>query len=176
METDSAWTNGPTLSAWVYDSPRGAAAGKVRLGRLSQRGALVVVDAATVTWVHGAHRPRIGPLHHGAVLGPSRRSPVEVLLGRLLFQHGCRDRVGDLVRELAGSGVGEEFLQALLDGFVPDASALVVLTRSADLDEVQLVIERGRARGDVRLLHATLRDGGIEALEAMAHRNVMPGR
>lgn len=173
MDSDTAWTEGPTLSAWMYDSPRGAAAGKVRLDRLSQRGAVVVVDAVTVTWVRGAHRPRIGRPHVGTMLAASRRSPLEVLLGLLMFPHAATaEGLCRLTSELCGSGVTEEFLQRLREGFVPDTSALVVLTRGADIEEVQQVIERGRARGDVRLLHVPLAPDGLPVLEGLAHRGV----
>jgi uncharacterized membrane protein len=171
MDSDTAWTKGPTLSAWIYDSPNGAAAGKVRLQRLSQRGAIVVVDAVTVTWVRGAHRPRIGRPHGGTMQAAIRRSPLEVLLGRLMFPHGALDGVADLASALHGSGLNEEFLRRLRERFVPDTSALLVLTRWADFDEVQLVIGRGRARGDVELFYAPLTETGLPALEALTHRN-----
>lgn len=168
---DPAWSEGPTLSAWIYDSPRGAVAGKLRLDRLSRRGAVTVVDAATLTWVRGAHRPLLGWLHQGGALGPARRSPLQVLLGRLILQPGRDDPVPALVRELAGSGLEEPFLRALRDGFAPDGSALLVLSRRADLEAVQLVIERGRARGDVRLLLTPLAPDGLGLLAELAHRS-----
>ena len=52
------------LTVWLYDSAMGAAAGEVRLKDLQQQGAVKVVDAVTVTWVPGAHQPRIGHLRH----------------------------------------------------------------------------------------------------------------
>lgn len=177
MSADTVWTEGPTLSVWIYDSPRGAAAGKVRLERLSQRGAVVVVDVATVTWVRGAHRPRIGRPHLDTTFGSSRRSPLEVLLGRLMFPAPqVADNARELARELRPTGLGEDFLQEVGEAFVPDASALVVLSRVADFDEVRLVIERGRARGDVRLLHAFLTPDGITSLEELAHRSAAGDR
>jgi uncharacterized membrane protein len=173
MSADTAWTQGPTLSVWIYDSPRGAAAGKVRLERLSQRGAVVVVDVATVTWVRGAHRPRIGRPHVDPGFGATRRSPLEVLLGRLMFPGpGIGDNARELGRDLCGVGIGEDFLREMGESFVPDASALVVLSREADVGDVRLVIERGRARGDVRLMHASLAADGIASLEALGHRVV----
>lgn len=188
-EFSTAWTEGPALSVWTYDSPRGAAAGKVRLERLSQRGAVVVVDVATVIWIRGAHRPRIGRPQLGTTSLESRRSTLEVLLGRLVFwphgaapdmpggvpedvpadvPAGASDGLADLARELAGTGLTEEFLRRVRAGFLPDSSALIVLSRVADFREVELVVQRGRARGDVRLAHLPLTAAGLAALEAFA--------
>ena len=172
MSSDTGWTEGPTLSVWVYDSPRGAAAGKLRLERLSQRGAVVVVDVATVTWVRGAHRPRIGRPHLDPTFSATRRSPLEVLLGRLMFPGPqTTDNPRELTRELSGTGLGPDFLREVAESLVPDSSALVVLSREVDFGEVRLVIERGRARGDVRLIHAFLEPDGIERLDVLAHRS-----
>jgi uncharacterized membrane protein len=169
MDLDTAAVEGPTLSAWMYDSPRGAAAGKLRLNRLSRRGGVAVVDAAVVTWVKGAHRPRVGRPHLAALSRAADPSPLEVLLGQLLFP---RRRPGDSLVRLAwaleGSGVTEDYLRELRAGLVPDTSALLVLSRGAALHEVQLVIERGRARGDVRLLLAPLTSDGLGVLQAFA--------
>lgn len=173
---DTAWTEGPTLSAWIYDTPRGAAAGRVRLDRLRQRGAVVVADAATVTWVRGAHRARVSP---ALVTSPGvgdRRSPLGALLARLVTQAGPADPaaadgsggLAGLARLLEGSGLDEGFLRQLREALVPDSSALVVLTRAADEDDVQRVVERGVARGDVGLLHAPLTADGLATLDGLA--------
>ncbi|SFC56677.1 Uncharacterized membrane protein [Nocardioides terrae] len=177
MDSDAVWTEGPALSAWIYDSPRGAAAGKVRLERLSQRGAVVVVDAATVTWVKGAHRPRIGRPHVATMMRANRTSPLEVLLGHLVFPSaGSLDGPAGLDSALHGTQLTEDFLLALRAGFAPDTSTLLVLSSDAAFDEVQVVIERGRARGDVRLLHTPLGVGGMAALDAFAHTSARPDR
>jgi len=169
MASDIAWTEGPTLSAWIYHSPRGAAAGTVRLQRLSQKGAVVVVDAATVTWVRGAHRPRLGRPQPGTVPGPRRASPLGVLLERLVRADGAAaDDLARLAAELSDTGMTVDFLRRLRDDLVPDSSALLVLSLAADFDEVQLVIERGRARGDVQLAHVHLGNEGLAAIEALA--------
>lgn len=176
MDSDFAWTEGPTLWAWIYDSPKGAAAGRVRLDRLSRRGAVVVVDAATVSWVRGAHRPRIGFPHLGWMTGANRGSALGAVLERLLFpEKASPDHVHDLAVELRGTGLDESFLTQLCEAFEPDSSALLVLSREADLDEVELVIERGIARADVRLLHTFLTDREVRVLEARTHRSAAVG-
>jgi hypothetical protein len=49
-----------------------------------------------------------------------------------------------------------------------------VLSNEADLEAVRGFVERGLARGDVRLLQVTLRDGAPDALQALVEP--MPGR
>jgi hypothetical protein len=44
---------------------------------------------------------------------------------------------------------------------------MLVLSTRADFDAVRTVIERGTARGDVRLLHAILTDDGVEVLAGL---------
>ena len=63
---------GPTLTIWIYDSALGAAAGEVRLRKLQERTALQVHDEVTVTWMPGAHQPRMGTCG----TKPRRRPPV----------------------------------------------------------------------------------------------------
>lgn len=169
MGGGAAWADGPALSVWIYDSPRGAAAGKVRLARLSQRRAVVVLDAATVTWIKGAHRPRIGRPHARTATSVKHMSPLDVLLRQLMApaEDGA-DQVLTLADELRAAGLSEEFLRELAATFAPDASALLVLSLAADFDEVQAVVERGRARGDVRYLHVTLTEEEVAALELAA--------
>lgn len=146
MDETTDWLDEPTVSAWIYDSPRGAAAGQVRLRRLSQRGAVEVEDAATISWVRGAHRPRIQHVGVGR-----RDSPwsVVALLQALTPASTAPD-------EASGWGLDATFVDELRDAIRPDASALVVVSRRARLTEVDHVIERGIARGDVRLLHTPL--------------------
>lgn len=146
MDETTGWLDEPTVSAWIYDSPRGAAAGQVRLRRLSQRGAVEVEDAATVSWVRGAHRPRIQRV------GVGRRDSswtVTALLRALAPASTAPD-------EASRWELDPGFVDELRDAIRPDASALVVVSRRARLTEVDLVIERGIARGDVRLLHTPL--------------------
>lgn len=176
MGGDATWAQGPTLSVWIYDSPRGASAGKVRLARLSQRKAVVVLDAATVMWIKGAHRPRIGRSHPRRESRAQDRSPLDVLLSRLVLPaEAGPDQLSTLAEELRGTGLSEEFLRALKESFAPDASALLVLSLAADISEVQAVVERGRARGDVRYLHATMTSEELAALELAARADAPHG-
>lgn len=48
-----------TLTVWCYGTPLGAAAGELMLRRLCVRRHLPVIDAVSVSWLPGAHRPRV---------------------------------------------------------------------------------------------------------------------
>lgn len=176
MNVDAAWMEGPALSAWIYDSPKGAAAGRVRLNRLSRRGAVVVIDAATVSWVQGAHRPRIGFPRIEWMTGATPGSALGAVLGRLLFPgHASADHVHQLALELRGTGLDEPFLARLCEAIEPGSSVLLVLSREAEFHDVELVIERGVARGDVRLLRTSLNDQQLTVLETLTHRRLAAG-
>ena len=162
----------PTLTVWIYDSALGAAAGEVRLKDLRQRNALRVHDAITVTWVPGAHQPRIGHLRRKTSAGAARDSLLGGMVD-LVFRTpdpGSSARAGivDLAERLAVIGIDLVFLEELRASSAP-RPALLVLSSDADLDQVRPVIERGLARGDVILKHARLPDDGLDVLQQAVH-------
>lgn len=148
-----------TLTVWLYDSTMGAASGQVRLKDLQQRGAVVVLDALTVTWTPGTHAPRIGHLRH-QTSAAARNSVLGALVGALVPPSTVGGLPGPgtvaLAEQLRGSGIDRQFLEEMKDHLMPGTSALLVLSTDTDLDAVRPVIERGRARGDVVLMHASL--------------------
>jgi len=158
-----------TLTVWLYDSAMGAAAGEVRLKDLQQKDALTVHDAVTVTWIPGAHEPRVGHLRHETTAAASKASVLGALLGSLVLTPvvgaAAGAGIGALAQRLRGTGIDREFLEKLKARMQPGTSALVVLSSDADLDAVRPVIERGRARGDVKLLLVDLAEGAPEALQ-----------
>jgi len=163
MLSENDWGQPPTLTAWIYDSPMGAAAGQVRLTDLVLRGAVTVQDAVTATWVPGSHRPRVGHLRHET----TRRATLVSNLGAmvdLLTTEAATDHVQALADGLRGTGIDATFLKGVKSALQPGSSALLVLSSGADLDQVRPVIERGFARGDVYLIHAHLRPQADAAL------------
>lgn len=160
---------GPTLTIWIYDSALGAAAGEVRLKDLQKRNALQVHDEVTVTWMPGAHQPRIGHLRYETSAVATRGSVLGGLVG-LMFLAPVTGSAGaglaDLAHQLRGSGIDQTFLEEVKAHLRPESSALLVLSGKADLDEVRPVIERGLARGDVVLMHVLLRDAAEGILQA----------
>ncbi|WP_197025887.1 DUF1269 domain-containing protein [Nocardioides sp. URHA0020] len=158
----------PTLTVWIYDSAMGAVAGEVRLKDLRQRDALRVHDAITVSWLPGAHVPRIGHLRRETSAAAARNSLLGGLVDLLLrppVAGAPPDAVVTaLAQRLRGTGIDQIFLDDVKRQLHPESSALLVLSSDVDLDQVRPVIERGLAHGDVILMHARLPDNAPELL------------
>lgn len=153
------------MTAWIYDSPMGAAAGEVRMWDLREQGVILVQDAVTVTWVGGAHRPRIGHLRHQSELVLGRGAVLPTIV-RFLLRPSLDP--GDLATLLQGSGIDRHFLETVRSALVPGTSALMVLSSTATLDDVRPTIERGLARGDVSLIHVWLTPSALDILRRAA--------
>jgi uncharacterized membrane protein len=149
----------------------GAAAGEVRLKDLQEQGALTVVDAVTVTWVRGSHEPRVGHLRHSTTGPVTRGSMLGALVGSLLLVPLAGAAAGAgiaaLTQKVRGTGIDEAFLEELKQNLSAGTSALLVLSKDADLDVVRPFVERGLARGDVRLMHAWLPEDAPETLRKL---------
>jgi uncharacterized membrane protein len=160
-----------TLTVWHYDSAMGAAAGEIRLKDLQQQGGLVLVDAVTVTWVQGADKPHIGHLLRQGPAAVAKGSALGVLVGTLFLAPVvgavAGGGVAGLAHRLRRSGLDREFLEEVKTDITPGTSALVVLSQEADLDKVREFVERGLARGDVRLRVARLRADAPDELAAL---------
>jgi uncharacterized membrane protein len=76
--------------------------------------------------------------------------------------------LGHLAGLLQGSGIDMYFLEAVRSALVPGTSALMVLSSTANLDDVRPAIERGLARGDVSLVHVWLTASALEILRRAA--------
>jgi uncharacterized membrane protein len=99
---------GPTLTIWIYDSALGAAAGEVRLKNLQKRNALQVHDEVTVTWMPGAHQPRIGHLRHETSATATRDSVLGGLVGLIFLapETGAAGAgLAALAHRLRGTGI-----------------------------------------------------------------------
>lgn len=187
MSIDQSSTH---LSAWLYDTPMGAAAGEIRLRDLTGRQGLRVQDEITVSWVPGTHEPRVGHLRHQTAgagshvphLGRPRRptvgatlrgSVLGALAGALVLEPGIGQRaetgtdVEALAQRVREIGIDEEFLHQLKRELVPGHSALMVLASDVDLDVVGPAVEHGLARGDVTRVYARVRDDTREALRVL---------
>jgi uncharacterized membrane protein len=132
---------------------------------LRRNGVIVVDDAVMVTWVDGAHRPRIGHLRHQLGPGASQGGVLGTIV-RSLLRPSLEP--SDLARLVQGSGIDRHFLDAIRSALLPNTSALMVLSSSANLDDVRPVVERGLARGDVSLVHVWLTASAPEILRLAA--------
>lgn len=157
------WRSGPSLTVWVYDSPLGAAAGEIRLHDLVRRGAVILIEAVTVTWVRGSHRPHVGHLRRRSE--PAAASLLCALVAALTDDvRGAEDRIETLVHELDGTGIDRSVLVDARAALTPGTSGLLVLAKDVDLDVVRPIVEHGRARHGVVMVHADLRAHAVERL------------
>jgi|SRR3954447_14259093 len=159
-----------TLTVWHYDTAMGAAAGEVRLKDLQQQGAVRVVDAITVTWVPGADQPHLGHLLRQGPASVAKGSMLGAMVALLLVDPAREvtdSGIASLAHRLRGTGIDAEFLAEVKNGMTPGTSALLVLADDAQLETVREFVERGLARGDVRLVQARLSDGATDVLRTL---------
>jgi len=161
--TSGRWRAAPSLTIWVYDSPLGATAGEVRFQELARRGAVVVAEAAVVTWVRGSHRPHVRVLRRRA--SPPEMSVLGELV-RLLARPGVEpaDPVSALAERIAGAGIDQQLLVEVRRALAPGTSALLVLASDVDLGVVRPIVEHGRARRGVAMMHADLTPTALDVL------------
>jgi hypothetical protein len=151
----------PALTVWCYGTPLGATAGSIRLRRLEEARALEVIDAITVSWAPGAHRPRVTRLWPPPEV-TSREPSVLVALLRTAIDasHGGEPLAQDVADRLAATGLDPALLETVTERLVPSTSALLVLSGVADLSVVVPAVRQRIVSGDVTLLRAELPDDG----------------
>ena len=149
-----------SLTVWHYDTAMGAAAGEIRLKDLQQQGGVRIVDAITVTWVPGADKPHVGHVLRQGPTAVAKGSALGALVGTLFLAPVAGAAAGAgvaaVAHRLRDTGIDQAFLEDITARLKPGTSALLVLSADADLDVLRPFIERGLARGDVRLMHAEL--------------------
>ena len=171
----------PTLTVWLYDTPMGAVAGELRLRALHKRRAVLVLDAVTVIWIPGAHRPRVGHLRYATSQVAAQRSVLGALVGAVVLPTSAPSSDPGAVgltgwaERLVGTGIDEPFLEDVRRQIVPGTSAMLVLSSDTDLDVVRPLVEHGLARGDVALLRVPLGEGAVEMLRQVVDELVPRG-
>lgn len=163
-----------TLTVWSYDTPLGARAGAVRMRKLEDLQALEVLDAVAVTWVPGAHQPRVLRVRPRMKSRPDDVSPLAPLTQALIVSAIGDTRVTSstsVAEQLFDTGVDAALLQRMADRLAPGLSTLIVLSGKAQLDKVRPVVQHGLMRGGVTLLHAHLEPEIVSALYALAARH-----
>lgn len=146
------------LTVWRYPTPLGARAGAVRVRALQGVKALEVLDAITITWIPGAHQPRLAQGRNVLASGTPDRSVLAALVRALPVEQAVDSRdptVSAVAQRLAGTGIDEPLLDEVVEHLSPGASMLMVLSGRMDLDVVRPAVERGLAEG-VSLLYAEL--------------------
>ena len=95
----------------------GAAAGEVRSKDLKGRNALQVHDAVTVSWLPGAHQPRIGHLRRETSAAAARGSVLGGLVDLIFLAPAAEAEAGPgvaaLARRLRGTGIDQTFLEEI---------------------------------------------------------------
>jgi uncharacterized membrane protein len=144
-------TGGPraiaSLSVWKFASAAGASDALQAFEALERKGAIVLEDAAVVSWPKARAEPTTREFHH--LQGRAQERAVWRLLFRTFF--GIHDRVVGIWRDL---GIRDEAIAAARAQLEPGTSALLILSAGADLRELAPTF-RG---GQVELLRTTLSD------------------
>lgn len=160
-----------SLTVWHYGSAMGASAGEMRLRNLEQQKALTVIDAVTLVWMPATPEPRVGRMHSRTGAGARRGTVLGAFAGALVLAPvagaAAGAGVGALASRLRRTGIDERFLEEVKSRLHKGTSALLVLCKDVDLDVVRPVIERGRARGDVTLMHALLREDEPDSISQL---------
>jgi uncharacterized membrane protein len=159
-----------TLTVWHYPTPLGAKVGAVRVRALQGLEALEVLDAVTITWIPGAHQPRLSQGHHLLASRTPDRSVLAALVRELAVVRATGDRdaaVTAVAERLAGTGVDAPLLDEIIEHLSPGASMLMVLSGWMDLDVVRPAVERGLAREGVTLLYAELPSDAMVVLRSV---------
>jgi len=149
---------GAALTVWFFDSAMGATAGQMRLRAVSPRVA-VVLDTVTMSWMPGTHAPRVGRARRRGAA--PRSSPLAAFATSLLRSGPDAAASGPDALPPGLGAVDREFLREMKARLVLGTSALLVLSTGTDLDGVRRVIERGRAHGEITLMHASLPNGTL---------------
>jgi uncharacterized membrane protein len=160
-----------SLTVWHYASAIGASMGEMRLRNLEQQKALTVIDAVTLVWMPATPEPRVERMHSRTGAGTRRGTVLGAFAGALVLTPvagaAAGTGVGALASRLRSTGIEEKFLEEVKSRLHKGTSALLVLCKDVDLDAVRPVIERGRARGDVTLMHALLREDEPDSIREL---------
>lgn len=148
-----------SLAAWIYDSAMGAATGQLRLRGMQRLHEITVIDHASIAWLRGAHRPRLGydPGTHPA----TKATPLAEFARQLVQDPGA------LAARLATIGVDPELATDLHRQVRPGTSVLLVLSPSTDVAELGAAMERGLSRHGIAVVTTQLNHDVAEQLLAL---------
>lgn len=139
-----------TLTVWRFDDPDGAATAGAVLERLVRDDALVLDDAAVVSWEPGQRRPRTHEL--AGTLATDRSDPLGpgfwgLLFGLVFFVPLLGAAMGAATGAMAGSladvGIDDHFINRVRDQVTPGSSALFLLSSEEAVDRVREILTDG---------------------------------
>jgi len=156
-----------TLTVWKFDSATAAdnAAGSVEM--LAKQQLITVHDAATVSWVPGAKKPKTRQLRSLTASGAMGGMFWGMLFGLIFFVPFLGAAIGAATGALAGSltdvGIDDGFIKAVRDQVTPGTSALFLMTSDAVVDKVKDAL----ARHNPELIQSNLSEEQEAALREM---------
>lgn len=115
------------------------------LAGLSKQDLITVHDAASVTWLEGAKKPKTRQLHDLTGVGALGGSFWGSLFGLIFFVPLLGMAIGAAMGALSGFmadvGIDDDFIRSVRDKVTPGTSALFVLTSGAVVDRVRDAFE-----------------------------------
>lgn len=155
-----------TLSAWLFDSPDGAAHAESLLLSLQEQRVLVVQDAATVSWPQGAKKPKTRELTSAGWAGAGMGGMWGLLFGHLFFVPLLGVAVGAGIGALMGHfsdyGISKDFIDSVKSKVVPGTSALFLMTSNANTEKVAEEVKKAGLKAE--LIQSNLSDAQAEEL------------
>lgn len=155
-----------TLSAWLFDSPDGAAHAESLLLSLQEQRVLVVQDAATVSWPQGAKKPKTRELTSAGWAGAGMGGMWGLLFGLLFFVPLLGVAVGAGIGALMGHfsdyGISKDFIDSVKSKVVPGTSALFLMTSNANTEKVAEEVKKAGLKAE--LIQSNLSDAQAEEL------------
>lgn len=149
-----------TLSAWLFDTPDGAAQAESLLLDLQQQKILVVQDAATVSWPEGAKKPKTRELTSTGWAGASMGGLWGLLFGLLFFVPllgvAIGAGIGALMGHFADYGISKDFIDSVKSKIVPGTSALFLMSSNANTEKVAEEVHKAGLKAE--LIQSNLSD------------------
>lgn len=155
-----------TLSAWLFDTPDGAAKAEDLLLELQKQQVLVVQDAATVSWPEGAKKPKTRELTSAGWVGASMGGLWGLLFGLIFFVPllgvAIGAGIGALMGHFSDYGISKDFIDSVKTKVVPGTSALFLMTSNANTDKVAEEVKRAGLHAE--LIQSNLSEEQAEQL------------
>lgn len=149
-----------TLSAWLFDTPDGAAQAENLLLDLQKQQILVVQDAATVSWPEGQKKPKTKELTSMGWAGAGMGGMWGLLFGLLFFVPllgvAIGAGIGALMGHFSDYGISKDFIDSVKSKVVPGTSALFLMSSSANTEKVAEEVKKAGIKAE--LIQSNLSD------------------
>lgn len=155
-----------TLSAWLFDTPDGAAKAEDLLLSLQSQKVIVVQDAATVSWPEGAKKPKTKELTSTGWAGAGMGGMWGLLFGLIFFVPllgvAIGAGIGALMGHFADYGINKDFIDSVKAKVVPGTSAIFLMTSNANTEKVAEEVKKAGLKAE--LIQSNLSDEQAEQL------------